>query len=142
MLEPQKIKSEIKEKSEDVHSLFCGNCYSQWILSELGYYLDQSDNKIAAYCPACFFNEFLDITSYQLTDKQVEIFENGPKEVFSRPKHILKKSEHEDAFSGFRQKIRKEMADRTPIPKDIHQMGTDELRQEIEYMKRELEKRA
>jgi len=144
MLEPQKIKTKDQENksSEDAHSLFCGNCYSQWTLSELGYYLDQSDNKLAGYCPACFFNEFLDITNYQLTKGQVEIFENGPKEVYPRPKHVLRKSYHEDDFANFRQNIRVKMAERESIPKDIREMGTDELKQELAYMKTELERRS
>jgi hypothetical protein len=136
-----KNKKDQDPNSEYRHSLFCGNCFSQWILSELGYYLDESDNKIAGYCPACFFNEFLDITNYQLREEQVKIFENGPENVYSRPKHVLKKSEHEDDFKGFRKSIQEEMAKRATVPKDIQNMDSEELQQEIEYMKRELKRR-
>lgn len=67
----------------------CTNCMAELELSELGYFMNDENNGVSAFCGNCGWIEFIASDEFEADKESEEILENGPSEYYDYPKKIV-----------------------------------------------------
>jgi hypothetical protein len=86
-LKNRDISITFKDKSEDNEKwVVCSNCYGEYELGELGYFLNPENNSVSGFCPNCGWIEFIKSDNFTPDPENEKILENGPEKVYPYPK--------------------------------------------------------
>jgi DNA-directed RNA polymerase subunit RPC12/RpoP len=111
----QETEEKEKKNENETQWFRCMNCWTEFILGDLGLFITSEDNKLAYFCPVCGFWEFC-TSEDALPESEInDVLENGPDQVYEYPRKIIRDlkdeyylKEHEDLLERDKKKKEQE----------------------------------
>jgi DNA-directed RNA polymerase subunit RPC12/RpoP len=118
--EDREIETEEQENENETQWFRCMNCWTEFILGDLGLFITSEDNKLAYFCPVCGFWEFCTSEEAPHDEEIQDILEDGPDHVYEYPGKIIRDvkdeyylREHEDLLEIYKKKREQELQKKT-----------------------------
>jgi DNA-directed RNA polymerase subunit RPC12/RpoP len=111
---------ESHKNNEETKWFRCMNCWTEFILGDLGLFITSEDNKLAYFCPVCGFWEFCTSEEAPQDEEVQDILEDGPNQVYEYPGEIIREikdeyylKEHKVLLEEYEEKREQELHEKT-----------------------------